>query len=592
MMRFRDDAAVRTKDLLDLVDVNMKASEDEDQSRECGVRRNRLEPVVVDVEEDHLRLGCAQDQVSELFHLQGGLERKLQFGTLQHDVGEIERVNLKWVQHALSRDDDLLGLLLDWQGTDQRSNFFCGLPFGELGKALLAGPDAGVDDLQEQLTRAWVENEDGSVDRLRGQVTLERLVDGDTVDVGVVNKPNDLIAEQLSVVLGTQVRLRRFTGVQLEPLADSLAQHVKGRIGLHDLGQSLLHQRLSARNVISKTAVEGVGKIEGDQASRRGRVDAHVVRRVVQVLGTGVPLNVVRIEVPPSQLNVQPVLVGGAAIVIVLGVMKQTWLGHRPLVGSEQDQIGAAAVHLVRLSGVDRLLLHRLDLQSVQLLIEDLHDVHDNALVDLLPQVGSEDLNQRYLQGWNFSVHKDSRQIELHLEADVHVGAVDRRRPPQRETTIWNLRQTGTLGIRELLELHAFFETGCLFPEKPFPSWEVGALEETVLEDALDSSEGLDHVRSVGIQIPELSVVTLVRPFEWVHAEDLILLHLSADAPAAIVRKGVTVLAEQRVDSRNTTIPRIFQIFQGEASVLGVGLLALEGVLCPNALGVDELALP
>ena len=41
---------------------------------------------------------------------------------------------------------------------------------------------------------------------------------------------------------------------------------------------------------------------------------------------------------------------------------------------------------------------------------------------------------------------------------------------------------------------------------------EVRALEQRVLEDALDAAEGLDHVRAVVVQIPELAVVPLVRP--------------------------------------------------------------------------------
>lgn len=49
-----------------------------------------------------------------------------------------------------------------------------------------------MDDLQEQLTGAWVENEDGSIDGLGGQVTLECLVDCHTVHVGVIHEPDDL----------------------------------------------------------------------------------------------------------------------------------------------------------------------------------------------------------------------------------------------------------------------------------------------------------------------------------------------------------------------------------------------------------------
>ena len=47
-----------------------------------------------------------------------------------------------------------------------------------------------MNDLQELLTRARVEDEDGTVDGLRRQVTLERLVDRDSVDLRVVDEPD------------------------------------------------------------------------------------------------------------------------------------------------------------------------------------------------------------------------------------------------------------------------------------------------------------------------------------------------------------------------------------------------------------------
>jgi len=116
-------------------------------------------------------------------------------------------MHLERVEHALAGDDDLLGLLLDGQRPDKGSYLFGCLPFGELAKALLTGPDRGVDDLEEELACARVENEDGAVDGLGGEVALVGLVDGDAVDVGVVHEPDDLVAEELAVVLGGEVGL-------------------------------------------------------------------------------------------------------------------------------------------------------------------------------------------------------------------------------------------------------------------------------------------------------------------------------------------------------------------------------------------------
>lgn len=50
-----------------------------------------------------------------------------------------------------------------------------------------------------------------------------------------------------------------------------------------------------------------------------------------------------------------------------------------------------------------------------------LTQVHNDALVDLLPQVSSEDLDKRDLQGGDLAVHEDTSQVQLHLKAHVHL---------------------------------------------------------------------------------------------------------------------------------------------------------------------------
>lgn len=71
---------------------------------------------------------------------------------------------------------------------------------------------------------------------------------------------------------------------------------------------------------------------------------------------------------------------------------------------------------------MDSLLLHGLDFQRVQLLVKHLTDVHHDGLVNLLPQMSTEDLNKRDLQRGNLAVHEDAGQIELYLEAHVHLS--------------------------------------------------------------------------------------------------------------------------------------------------------------------------
>jgi hypothetical protein len=102
-------------------------------------------------------------------------------------------VDLEGVEHTLTGDNDLLGLLFDGERTDKRGDFLGSLPLGELTETLLTGPDRRVDNLEEELASTGVEDEDRTVDGLGRQVTLERLVDRDTVHVGVVDEPDDLV---------------------------------------------------------------------------------------------------------------------------------------------------------------------------------------------------------------------------------------------------------------------------------------------------------------------------------------------------------------------------------------------------------------
>ena len=77
--------------------------------------------------------------------------------------------------------------------------------------------------------------------------------------------------------------------------------------------------------------------------------------------------------------------------------------------------------------------------------------VHDHTLVHLLPQVSPEDLDQGDLEGGDLAVHEDASQIQLHLEAHVHIGTVDGGGPPQGETPVGDLVQTRSLCIGQLL---------------------------------------------------------------------------------------------------------------------------------------------
>mmetsp|Transcript_98960 Transcript_98960/g.262867 ORF Transcript_98960/g.262867 Transcript_98960/m.262867 type:complete len:658 (-) Transcript_98960:4864-6837(-) len=427
VVRLRHGRLVRLQDHLGAVRIHMQCAQDQDHAAERGVGRNRLQPVVVEVEQHHLWLRGFQDQITELLNLHARLEGQLQLGALDHNVREVQQVDFQGVQHALARHNDLLGLLLHGEGADQGRHLLSRLPLGQLREPLLPSPHGGVDDLQEELPRAWVEDENRAVHRLCGQVALEGLVDRHPVHVGVINEPDDLRTEELTVVLGVQVGLGRLAAVELEALADPFPQHVQRRVGLHDLVHGSVQQRLDAREPIAETAVQVVCQVHTHQNACGRRVDGHVVCCVVQELGAAVSLNIMGVIVAPSQLHVDPVLCGGRPVETILCLREQGRLRHGPLVGCKQQDICTRGVHLVGLSRVDRLLLHHLNLQRIELQIKDLTQVHDDTLVDLLPQVGSEDLDQRDLERGDLAVHEDAGEVQLHLETHVHVRTVDGR---------------------------------------------------------------------------------------------------------------------------------------------------------------------
>lgn len=108
--------------------------------------------------------------------------------------------------------------------------------------------------------------------------------------------------------------------------------------------------------------------------------------------------------------------------------------------------------------------------------------------------------------------------------------------------------------------LHALLKARGLLPEEPLPGGEVGALEQGVLQDALHSSQSLDDICPVVVQVPQLAVMALVRPPEGVLLEHLVLLEVSAHAPALVICQSVPVLLEQGVDPGHSPVPGVLQV--------------------------------
>ena len=126
-----------------------------------------------------------------------------------------------------------------------------------------------MDNLQEQLTGTGVEDKDGTVDWLGRQVTFKGLVNGNTIDVGIIDEELSLVAEEFRVVLRVEELLVALRSVKLQTLADTLAEDVERRVGLHDLTHSLLDQELQAWEILTVGRVQVVSKVDTDHETSR-----------------------------------------------------------------------------------------------------------------------------------------------------------------------------------------------------------------------------------------------------------------------------------------------------------------------------------
>jgi len=52
-----------------------------------------------------------------------------------------------------------------------------------------------MNNFQEKLTCPRIENKDRTIDRFSSQVTLKCLMDGNSINIGIIYKPNHLICE-------------------------------------------------------------------------------------------------------------------------------------------------------------------------------------------------------------------------------------------------------------------------------------------------------------------------------------------------------------------------------------------------------------
>lgn len=121
-MRLRDDALVRPQQRASLIWVDMQRPQDKYQPAESCVTADGLQPVIVDVEQHHLRLSGLKNEITKLLKFDCCLEWQLQLTARDHNVGKVQQMDLQRVQHAFARHNDALRLLFNGERADQSSN--------------------------------------------------------------------------------------------------------------------------------------------------------------------------------------------------------------------------------------------------------------------------------------------------------------------------------------------------------------------------------------------------------------------------------------------------------------------------------------
>jgi hypothetical protein len=101
------------------------------------------------------------------------------------------------------------------------------------------------------------------------------------IHISIVHKPYHLIGEQISVILGVEVRFGGFGRVELKAFTDTLTKNVDGWVGFHDLVHGLEVECADTREPVTKCRVHVVGQIDGNETTGWRRVNGDVVSCVV-----------------------------------------------------------------------------------------------------------------------------------------------------------------------------------------------------------------------------------------------------------------------------------------------------------------------
>lgn len=81
---------VRCQDDLRSLWMQVEGTQDQNEPAKASETLNTFLPVIVKVEQEHLRLRGFEDPIAELLDFETSLERQLQLAAFNHDIGEVE----------------------------------------------------------------------------------------------------------------------------------------------------------------------------------------------------------------------------------------------------------------------------------------------------------------------------------------------------------------------------------------------------------------------------------------------------------------------------------------------------------------------
>jgi len=109
-------------------------------------------------------------------------------------------------------------------------------------------------------------------------------VDRNTIDIRIIDKPDNLVREEFSIILRGKVGFGGFRRVQLKTLSNTLSQYIQSGICLDDFVHRLPYEGFHSGEPVSIRAMNVVSKIDANKNAMGRWVDGHVIGSVIQEL--------------------------------------------------------------------------------------------------------------------------------------------------------------------------------------------------------------------------------------------------------------------------------------------------------------------